>query len=116
MPYDVSDGLSDVQDVEYVRCRTFGMCNVWDVGCSECERFEMWDVRGVGCSGCEMSGMWDVGDMGCFGCGMWDVFSGMWDVELQNAHYCNNDSNILLNWLYLYCKNLPQAFCEFLQY
>ena len=73
MPYDVSDGLRDVQDVEYLRYRTLGMWNVLDVGCSGCEMFEMWDVRDVGCSGCGM-------------------LAGMWDVDLQNA-YINTTNN-----------------------
>ena len=92
MPYVVSDEFWDVQNVKYLRCRTFRMWNVWDVGCSGCEMFELWDVRDVGCAGCGMFRMWDVWDVGCSGCGMfemWDVrcgmFAGMRDVDLQNA-------------------------------
>ena len=45
-----------------------GMCNVGDVRC--------W--------GFGMLGIWDVGDVGCSGCGM---FTGLWDVDLQNAFF-----------------------------
>ena len=41
--------------------------------------------------------MWDIGDMGCSGCGMFKMrdvravgrwmFAGMWNVDLENAHY-----------------------------
>ena len=83
MTYDVSDGLWDVQDVEYLRSRTFGMWNVRDVGCSGCGMFRVWDVGDVACSGCGMFGVWDVG------CGM---FVGMWDVDLQHASTkCGSD-------------------------
>ena len=56
-----------------------GMWDVRDVGCSGYAMFGMLgmcDVRDVGCSGCAMFRTWDVG------CGM---FTGMWDVDLQNA-------------------------------
>ena len=46
------------------------------MGCLGCGMFGMWDVQDAGCSGCGMFGMWDVE------CGM---FTGMWDVDLQNA-------------------------------
>ena len=52
------------------------MWDVWNVGCLGCGMFGMWDVQDAGCSGCGMFGMWDVE------CGM---FTGMWDVDLQNA-------------------------------
>ena len=57
----------------------FGIWDILDVGCSGCGMFGMWDVRDVGCSRCGMFGMWDVRDVGC------EMFSGMWDVDLQNA-------------------------------
>ena len=73
MPYDVSNELWDVQDVECLRCITFGMWNVLDVRCLGCRMFGMWNVGDVGCLGCGMFEMWDVRDVGCSGCGMWDV-------------------------------------------
>ena len=53
-----------------------GKRHIEDMGCWGCEILGMWDVWDVECSGSGMIGMWDVG------CGM---FSGMWDVDLQNA-------------------------------
>ena len=60
MPYDVSNRLWDVQDVEYLRSRVFGMLNAWEVGFSGCGIFQMWDVG-------------DVADVGCLGCGMFGM-------------------------------------------
>ena len=67
--------------------------------------FGMWDVRDVGCSGCGMLGMWDVEDVGRWGCGMfwiWDVgygmFTGMWNVDLQNAKVVLVSSLLILNY------------------
>ena len=84
MPYDVSNRLWDVQDVEYLRSRVFGMLNAWEVGFSGCEMFEMWDFPDVGCGGCGgcgMFGMWNVRDVRCLRCGMF----GMWDVRWGNG-------------------------------
>ena len=81
----------------YVEC--------WDIVCWGCVMLEMWDGRDVGCSGCGMLGMWDVGDVGCWGCGMfwiWDVgcgmFTGMWNVDLQNVEVVLVSSLLILNY------------------
>ena len=90
-------GMWDVLDVGSSECGMFRVWDVQDVGCLGCGMFKMWDVQDAGCLGCEMFGMWNVRDVGCSRCGMfgmWDVgsgtFTGMWDVDLQNAstwHY-----------------------------
>ena len=65
----------------------------------------MCDVRNVGWSGCGVFGMWDVGGVGCWGCGMfwiWDVgcgmFTGMWNVDLQNVEVVLVSSLLILNY------------------
>ena len=34
-----------------------------------------------------MLGMWDVPEVEERGCGMFGMFAGVWDVDLQNAQY-----------------------------
>ena len=87
----------DVSDVGCLGWVMLEMCDLWDVGCLGCRMFRIWDVQDAGCLGCGMFEMWNVRDVGCSRCGMfgiWDVvsgtFTGMWDVDLQNAstwHY-----------------------------
>ena len=97
------------------------MWNVGDIVCWGCVMLEMWDGRDVRCLGCGMLGMWDVGDVGCSGCGMfgmwgvrdvgwwgcgmfwiWNVgygmFTGMWNVDLQNAEVVLVSSLLILNY------------------
>lgn len=66
MSYNVSDGLSDVGHVEYLRYRMLGM----------------WHVGNVGCWRCGVLGIWDIGDIGCWGCGMLGcgILFGMFDM------------------------------------